>query len=112
MADLELTINDGVAVATLNRPDKKNELSPEMLGGLRKALQAANDDPDVRVFVITGSRDAFCSGGALGRPWKEGESGEPTPLQRKNRLQQGTHKTALAISEFEKPLIAAVNGAA
>ena len=37
---------------------------------------------------------------------------EPTPLDRKNRLQQGTHKVALAIEAFDKPLIAAVNGAA
>ena len=112
MADLELRISDGVAVATLNRPDKKNALSPEMLGGLRTALQETNDDPAVRVFVITGAGDAFCSGGDLGRRSKEGDAGEPTPLQRKNRLQQGTHKTALAIEAFEKPLIAAVNGAA
>ena len=109
MSDLELTINDGVAVARLNRPEKKNALSPEMLGGLRDALQQAQDDPDVRVFVITGAGDAFCSGGDLGRRAAEGE---PTPLDRKNRLQQGTHKTALALEAFDKPLIAAVNGAA
>jgi 2-(1,2-epoxy-1,2-dihydrophenyl)acetyl-CoA isomerase len=109
MSDLELTIKDGIAVARLNRPEKKNALSPEMLGALRDGLQQAQDDPDVRVFVITGAGDAFCSGGDLGRRAAEGE---PTPLDRKNRLQQGTHKTALAIEAFDKPLIAAVNGAA
>jgi enoyl-CoA hydratase/carnithine racemase len=109
MSDLELSIDDGVAVARLNRPGKKNALSPEMLQGLREALQHAQDDADVRVFVITGAGDAFCSGGDLGRRAAEGE---PTPLDRKSRLQHGTHKTALVIEAFDKPLIAAVNGPA
>jgi 2-(1,2-epoxy-1,2-dihydrophenyl)acetyl-CoA isomerase len=109
MSDLELTVTDGIAVARLNRPEKKNALSPDMLMSLKRGLEDAQDNPDVRVFVITGSGDAFCSGGDLGRRAAEGE---PTPLQRKDRLQQGTHKVALAIEAFDKPLIAAVNGAA
>lgn len=109
MSDLELTTQGGIAVARLNRPEKKNALSPDMLSELRRGLHAAQEDPTVRVFVITGSGDAFCSGGDLGRRAAEGD---PTPLQRKDRLEQGTHKTALAIEAFDKPLIAAVNGAA
>lgn len=109
MSDLELTIEDGVAIARLNRPEKKNALSPDMLAALKRGLEDAQDDPHVRVFVITGAGNAFCSGGDLGRRAAEGE---PTPLQRKDRLQQGTHKVALAIEAFDKPLIAAVNGAA
>ena len=112
MSDLELTLKDGVALARLNRPEKKNALSEEMLRELAHGLHEAQDDPVVRVFVITGAGDAFCSGGDLGRRAKEGESAEPTPLARKNRLQQGTHKVALAVEQFDKPLIAAVNGAA
>jgi enoyl-CoA hydratase/carnithine racemase len=109
LADLELSTLDRVTVARLNRPDKKNALSEDMLADLRAALRAANDDPAIGCFVITGSGDAFCSGGDLGRRSQEGD---PTPLERKMRLQKVTHQVQFAIEEFEKPLIAAVNGAA
>nr|WP_222858976.1 enoyl-CoA hydratase-related protein [Paraburkholderia phenoliruptrix] len=99
-----------VVVATLNRPEKKNALSEDMLNLLRNELKRANDDDDVGCFVLTGAGDAFCSGGDLGRRAAEGS--DPTPLERKHRLQRVTHKVALAVEEFEKPLIAAVNGAA
>jgi 2-(1,2-epoxy-1,2-dihydrophenyl)acetyl-CoA isomerase len=112
VSDLEYTVKDGVATARLNRPEKKNALSEEMVRELGRALRDAQDDPAVRVFIITGAGDAFCSGGDLGRRAREGEGAQPTPLQRKTRLHQGTHRVALAIEEFDKPLIAAVNGPA
>jgi 2-(1,2-epoxy-1,2-dihydrophenyl)acetyl-CoA isomerase len=103
---------DGIATALLNRPEKKNALSEDMLRGLERALRQSQEDPAVRVFILTGAGDAFCSGGDLGRRAKEGEGTAPTPLQRKSRLQQVTHRVALAAEEFDKPLIAAVNGPA
>ena len=109
MADLELSSQDGVMVATLNRPDKKNATSKEMVDGLRVALEQANDDDAIRCVVLTGAGDAFCSGGDLGRRAKE--AGDPTPLERKNQLAY-TQRLALTIEGFEKPLIAAVNGPA
>lgn len=109
MADLEITKQDGVLVATLNRPDKKNATSEEMLLALRNALDEANDDEAIRCFVLTGAGDAFCSGGDLGRRAKE--AGDPTPLERKNRLLY-TQRVAATVEAFEKPLIAAVNGPA
>ncbi|CAN7664085.1 enoyl-CoA hydratase/isomerase family protein [Variovorax paradoxus] len=109
MADLELGTHDGVMVATLNRPDKKNATSKEMLEALRTTLERANDDETIRCFVLTGAGDAFCSGGDLGRRSKE--MGDPTPLERKNQLAH-TQRLALTIEQFEKPLIAAVNGPA
>jgi 2-(1,2-epoxy-1,2-dihydrophenyl)acetyl-CoA isomerase len=112
VSDLEFAVKDGVATACLNRPEKKNALSEDMLRGLERALRESQEDPAVKVFVITGAGDAFCSGGDLGRRAKESENAVPTPLQRKNRLQQVTHRVALAAEEFDKPLIAAVNGAA
>ena len=112
MADLEISTAHGVTVARLNRPEKKNALSEEMLDLLRDALQSANEDSQVGCFVITGAGDAFCSGGDLGRRSAESAAGEPTPFERRTRLQKVTHKVALAVEQFEKPLIAAVNGAA
>ena len=112
MADLEISTAHGVTVARLNRPEKKNALSEEMLDLLRDALHSANEDSQVGCFVITGAGDAFCSGGDLGRRSAESAAGDPTPLERRTRLQKVTHKVALAVEQFEKPLIAAVNGAA
>jgi 2-(1,2-epoxy-1,2-dihydrophenyl)acetyl-CoA isomerase len=98
---------------TLNQPDKKNAFSPEMVGALADTLGSAMTDDDVRVVVITGAGDAFSAGGDLGRRSQEVASGnEPTPFERMTRLQTGTHRLARAIDQFDKPLIAAVNGAA
>lgn len=110
MADLEIEIEEKIMIATLNRPEKKNALSEEMLKLLVNALTNANDKPDIHCFVITGSGDAFCSGGDLGRRAQETIS--PTPLERRTRLEKITHQLAFAIERFEKPLIAAINGVA
>ena len=112
MADLEITTTHRVMIAKLNRPDKKNALSEEMLNSLKSALDMANNDPGIGCFVITGAGDAFCSGGDLGRRANDGVASVPTPLERKMRLQKVTHQVAFAVEQFEKPLIAAVNGVA
>jgi len=98
---------------TLNQPEKKNAFSPEMVGDLRAAIDAACTDDDVRVLVITGAGDAFSAGGDLGRWSREvADGGTPSAFDRMNRLQQGTHRLARSIEMLDKPLIAAVNGAA
>jgi 2-(1,2-epoxy-1,2-dihydrophenyl)acetyl-CoA isomerase len=102
-----------VLTLTLNQPDKKNAFSPEMVGDLRAAIDSAATNDDVRVVVITGAGDAFSAGGDLGRRSKEVADGStPSPFDRMNRLQHGTHRLARSIEAFDKPLIAAVNGAA
>jgi enoyl-CoA hydratase len=57
----------GVAVLTMNRPDKRNALSPEMLVRLATAWRDVRDDDSVRVAVLTGAGGSFCSGADLGR---------------------------------------------
>jgi enoyl-CoA hydratase/carnithine racemase len=111
MADLELSKQGRVVIACLNRPEKKNAQSEEMLDMLCEALKSANTDPEVSCFVLTGAGDAFCAGGDLGRRGNERKEA-PTPLERMDRLHVISHKVARAVEEFEKPLIAAVNGAA
>ncbi len=59
---------DGVALLTMNRPEKRNALSPEMLVRLAEAWRDVRDDDAVRVAVVTGAGDAaFCAGADLGR---------------------------------------------
>lgn len=110
MADLEYSVADGVATLLLNRPEKKNAFTDDMLQRWRECLAEAQQDDAVRAIVVTGAGDAFCSGGDLGR--RTAETAAPTPLQRKQRLQQHTHRVALQLLEVDKPVIAAVNGAA
>jgi len=53
---------DNIAIITLNRPEKLNALSRELLVDLREVLESASRDPEVRVIVITGAGKAFCAG--------------------------------------------------
>ena len=60
---LERDPETGVAVVTLNRPDRLNALTFQVYDELRNTFYALSDDPSVRVVVITGSGRGFCSGG-------------------------------------------------
>ncbi len=53
---------DGVAVVTLNRPDKLNSVTAEIRAGLREKLDDACKDDDVKVIVLTGAGRGFCAG--------------------------------------------------
>ena len=88
-----------VLILTLNRPGRRNALNPELASRLRAALEEGDDDPEVRVVVITASGSAFCSGMDL-KAFAEGERPEPPDAE---------NIYSLAAS---KPLIAAVNGPA
>lgn len=112
MADLDLSVHGGVLVARLNRPEVKNAFSEEMLEGLIAALADAARRPEIGAVLLTAAGDVFCSGGDLGRRARDESSGDPTPLERRQRLQNVTHQVAKAVERFEKPLICAVNGAA
>jgi enoyl-CoA hydratase/carnithine racemase len=61
-----LVERDGhVMVVTMNRPERRNALSPEMMAGMAAAWDEANADPDVRVVVLTGAGGSFCAGADL-----------------------------------------------
>ena len=85
LADLDVSTKGRVMVAVLNRPDKKNAFSSEMLDDLRSALQTANDDSAIGCMVITGAGDAFLLGWRLGQAIKKKGAG--------NRLHPSNVKT-------------------
>jgi enoyl-CoA hydratase/carnithine racemase len=61
-------VEDGVARITINRPERRNAMSWEVMRGLRRSLVAAADDRAVRVVVLAGAGDdAFCAGADLGK---------------------------------------------
>jgi enoyl-CoA hydratase/carnithine racemase len=65
--DVLYETGDGVARVTINRPERRNAMSYEVMAGLRDAIARACADADVRVVVLTGAGDrAFCAGADLG----------------------------------------------
>ena len=107
----------GILRLTLNRPERKNSISPELREELLAALDEARSDDEVRVVVITGAGDAFCSGVDLGRSKvTEGAAkAEPTkPDLRAIReaMKRGMQRVIRSIWELDKPVIASVNGVA
>ena len=66
MADFETLLydvgDDGVALVTLNRPERRNALDPQLLHELEQVFDAVENDDNVRIAVITGAGPAFCAG--------------------------------------------------
>src|SRR2546425_2211765 len=80
--DLLEALKDGVAVLTLNRPDRLNAMSPSMLDALLEALPRLAADPEVGVVVLTGAGRAFCAGGDV-KAMAEGREFGGTTLEGK-----------------------------
>jgi 2-(1,2-epoxy-1,2-dihydrophenyl)acetyl-CoA isomerase len=95
-----------VATITLNRPDKLNAFTGEMIDTWASSLAKAQADEQVNVIVVTGNGRAFCAGGDVARMG----DGEPTPLQHKNQLWDHIHRIPKTLEGVDKPVIAMVNG--
>lgn len=104
--DLAVDIDSGVAVLTLNRPDRLNAYTAEMGELLGRAYRDCDEDDDVRAIVLTGAGRAFCAGADFAgdtSPFDAPANGGPT----------GTFSASPitpAAFELRKPVIAAVNG--
>jgi 2-(1,2-epoxy-1,2-dihydrophenyl)acetyl-CoA isomerase len=104
MAEVETSLEGAVLTITLNRPDSYNAFTTSMHAALRGALAEAASD-DVRALVITGAGKGFCAGQDIGE--FSGLDGEVGP-----HLEATYHPNIRAIRSLQKPVIAAVNGAA
>jgi enoyl-CoA hydratase/carnithine racemase len=105
--------HEHVLVVTLNRPDRLNAISGPMLNVLAEKLKEANRDPEVRVVIITGAGKGFCAGLDLKDTQERVEAGEGLGLTRQARaLFNLDNSPVTALWEMDKPVIAAVNGAA
>ncbi|MDG4664182.1 enoyl-CoA hydratase-related protein [Mycobacterium sp. 236(2023)] len=101
-----------IAVVTLNRPDKLNALSYELVEALHAALDAIAADNTCRVVVLTGAGRGFCSGLDLSVPNPD-EAGGGTEFPRSGmRWQERIADLTAKIHRLRQPVIAAVNGVA
>lgn len=105
---------DGIAFVTLNRPDKRNAFSPEMLVRLCDIWQDVADDREIRVALVTGAGDqAFSSGGDLGSVIPLMMRTRPPVGEWEERFSQDRRQLYRAIlrgATFFKPVVAAING--
>lgn len=108
MADIEFSIDSGVGRILLNRPDRKNAFTFEMLEKWSAFLVDAQSDNDIRVVTVSGAGGAFCAGVDLNSFAVE-RSG---PYSDKAMLTDRIHTVARAVERFDKPYIAGVSGVA
>ncbi len=104
---LKFEIDQGVATITLNRPEKLNAFTDEMLEGWIEALEECRSSPEVRVIVITGTGRAFTTGGDVDT---FSAVAAMTPAAIKSRLINGIQRLPRKMAEIDKPIIAALNG--
>jgi enoyl-CoA hydratase/carnithine racemase len=108
MSDLGYDVRNHIATILLNRPERKNAFTLDMVDRWAAALHQAESDPKVRAVVVTGAGTAFCSGVDL----DAFKSDSRSPLQEKQLLTDHVHKVAFAMEAMSKPVIGAVNGVA
>lgn len=112
MKDLRYEVDGAVAQITLDRPEARNAWSDEMMSSMHEALDRAAGDEQVRVVIVTGEGKSFCAGGDLKamRDRAGMFSGDTVGLRRK--YSEGLQAITRHFERFEKPVIAAINGAA
>lgn len=113
MALVDYEVRGHVAVITLNRPDARNAINPEVAVRLADAWSAVKDTDEVRVAVLTGTGSAFCAGADLGQliPMVSGTRKPENEWDEKVAADPGIPGRALLRNfDPEKPIIAALNG--
>lgn len=97
---------NGVGYVTLNRPEKFNSFNREMALALHEALDACNEDEEIRSVYITGTGKAFCAGQDLA------EAMDPTGPELEQIVREHYNPIITRLRNIEKPIVAAVNGVA
>lgn len=109
--DLLARNEDGVLVLTMNRPQRRNALSREMLGAMSGQLASAETDAAVRCVVLTGAGGAFCAGGDV-KAMAEGRDTGTAIDDRINAQRISQRATAGRLYQMGKPTIATLPGPA
>lgn len=110
--DLLYEKNGAIATITLNRPDARNALSPDMREGLFQAFSDAEVDDAIRCVVVRGAGEHFQAGGDV-KAFNEFAKMSPTERQQTfERRIHGLHPTVFTMMRMPKPIIASVRGGA
>lgn len=110
--DLRYEKREHVAWITLDREAARNAYSVGMIESLMAAFDVAEEDDDVRVVVLTGAGRAFSAGGDLKQMKDHSGMFAGDAVRLRSRYIRGIHQVPRRIARFDKPLVAALNGAA
>ena len=108
---LSVETRDWITTITLRRPDALNALDEAMTLELVGALEALEHDDQTRVIVLTGEGRGFCAGADVAA-MAEAAGADPTPGQMRQVMRRASARLARQLHQTEKPIVAAVNGAA
>jgi trans-feruloyl-CoA hydratase/vanillin synthase len=103
-----VSVEDGIAWVTLNRPAKRNAINPGIVYEMVEALDALERDPEARAVVITGAGEAFSAGQDLKEYFREPDAGDPVDRERLYAANAAWQWRRLMY--YPKPTIAMVNG--
>lgn len=106
------SMDDGIGMITLHRPDRLNAFNPQMMEDLLAVFDVTDADDDVRAVIVTGSGRAFCAGADLASGTEIFDLSKMPAGSIEDGLRDGGGQVSLRIFESLKPIIAAVNGAA
>ena len=112
---VQTLLEDGILELRLNRPERLNALSEELIGELTDVLRGLNRNREVRVAILTGEGKGFCAGADLKAESKPGAIPGTEGMSHLGyvyKYQEYLAGLMLAIHECDKPVIAAINGAA
>jgi 2-(1,2-epoxy-1,2-dihydrophenyl)acetyl-CoA isomerase len=110
---LEIDDIGRLRILRLNRPERKNALTGELIHALTSAIRAAATNDDVWAIAITGNGDAFCSGLDLDQSSGDERSNESDSSDDIDRDGDGVHNLAVLMRvDCDKPIVAGVNGVA
>jgi trans-feruloyl-CoA hydratase/vanillin synthase len=105
---VKVNVEDGIAWVTLNRPEKRNAMSPTLNREMREILEELEIDPDARVLILTGAGESWSAGMDLKEYFREVDQA-PEVVQEKIRRDASTWQWKL-LRMYAKPTIAMVNG--
>ncbi len=107
-----LEVREGIALVTLNRPDKRNAFSDAMRAVLIEVLDRVGSDRSIRALVLTGAGKGFCAGGDISGMEQRMRAPQGDIGFNGWHRQQRVHQAQSLLHTMPKPVIAAVNGAA
>lgn len=105
MSRVQVSIESGVAVVTLVRPDQRNALNMELKTQLAEVLARVTEDPRARAVLLTGAGPVFCAGGDINEMYLN-----DSPERSRSRLEGLLRTVVEPLMNLRKPTIAALNG--